>query len=239
MTSAAETSPILPQELCDAIIDNIGSLKRCPPFIEVWWEPEPQTLMRCTLVCRAWRLRAQFWLFRRIWLMDVESLHKLECVLDRRSEYLPIVRAIELGCGDAGRYPVQNVLAAVATLARRCLNLKQLSLIATSVGEPGRTIPHCHAYLPFNLRLHSALFRQSFGTVTVLILFGVQYHTFTDFVSFISLFVALEKLAFDYIECEQMQRLKDSDFIISLKQRKHVLNKLRNLRAVCHSSDEI
>ena len=165
--------------------------------------------------------------------MDVESLHKLECVLDQRSEYLPIVRGIELGCGVAGRYPVQNVLAAVATLARRCLNLKQLSLLATSVGAPGRTIPHCHAYLPFNLRLHSALFRQSFGTVTVLILFGVQCHTFTDFVSFISSFVALEKLAFDYIECEQMQRLKNSDFIISLKQRKHVLNKLRNLRAAC------
>ena len=148
MTSAAETSPILPQELCDAIIDNIGSLKRCPPFIEVWWEPEPQTLMRCTLVCRAWRLRAQFWLFRYVRLGSFSALSKLEAHLSVHDEYLHRVQGIQISFASSKGYPFRNLATAVTTLSRRCPNLRVFSLY--NVMASGVDSSKSHSCLPFH-----------------------------------------------------------------------------------------
>ena len=50
-----QTPPILPQELCDAIIDEIGYLEPDPRY----WYFDTRTLKQCALVCRAWTPRAQ------------------------------------------------------------------------------------------------------------------------------------------------------------------------------------
>ena len=89
-----------------------------------------------------------------------------------------------------------------------------------------------HSCLPFHSRLHSSLYRQSFSTVTDLSLSLITYHSDVEFLAFILSFIALERLFLAGIQCNIIQRAKDSGYILLLKNRKGVLEKLHCLFAV-------
>lgn len=75
----------LPQEITDQIIDYIacdpGSFTRC------------QTLKKCSLTCRCWRSRAQFHLFRFLWVNSPVKLQRLLdlCKDERIPAYLRVL----------------------------------------------------------------------------------------------------------------------------------------------------
>ena len=190
-------------------------------------------LMQLALVCRAWRPRAQLYLFRPVWLRSLESLWKLEAQLSLHSDFLPEIHGIHIIFDDKKGYPVRNLLSAVTTLARQCGNLRALSLFHRGFWSirPG-TPPHVYC-IPFDPRSHSPLFRNSFCTITYLSLLGIHYRSDIDFLAFIFSFPALEKLSLEHVFCNSYRRIKEENYILLLKQRKGTLGKLRCLTMVC------
>ena len=223
----AEISPRLPPELCDIIIDEAAKVSfHSGRFLR------ETVLRRLALVCRAWRPRAQLYLFRPVWLRSLESLWKLEAQLSLHSDFLPEIHAIHIVFEDAKGYPVRNLLSAVTTLAQQCGNLRALSLfhIESWSIRPG-TPPHVYC-IPFDPRSHSPLFRNSFCTITYLSLLGIHYRSDIDFLAFIFSFPALEKLSLEHVFCNSYRRIKEENYILLLKQRKGILGKLRCLTMV-------
>ena len=189
-------------------------------------------LMQLALVCRAWRPRAQLYLFRPVWLRSLESLWKLEAQLSLHSDLLPEIHGIHIIFDDKKGYPVRNLLSAVTTLARQCGNLRALSLFHRGFWSirPG-TPPHVYC-IPFDPRSHSPLFRHSFSTITDLSLYQIYYRSDTDFLAFIFSFATLEKLYLRHVRCNICRRSKEQDYILLLKQRKGILGRLRCLTVV-------
>ena len=202
------------------------------PYGEIDWDTESRPLKRCALVCRGWRPRAQFWLFRYVSLGSLRSLRKLESQLGVRADLFQGVHEIHIGCQDREGYPVGNLPSAVATLARKCPNLKVLSLQKTGNGELDEDDSPHHSYLPFHSRLHSALFRQSFGNITALSIRSIRYHSDTDFLTFIFSFVALEELSLYFVQFDILHKTKGRDYILLLKKRKGIFAKLQHVYMV-------
>ena len=71
------TVPRLPIDLCEHIIESIYSER----FYLV--SSALLTLSRCSLVCRAWRPRAQAILFTYVLLKDTVALHRFAALLAR------------------------------------------------------------------------------------------------------------------------------------------------------------
>ena len=230
--SAAPMSPRLPQELCDAIIDELNGIETYHPWGDIDWHTESRPLKRCALVCRGWRPRAQFWLFRNIALGSFRALRKLESQLDLREDLLLIIREIRIGCTNVEGYPVGNLPSAVAPLARRCPNLTVLSLRRTGNYELNEDTSPSHPHIPFHLRLHSALIRQSFRSVMDLHLSWIHYHSDADFLAFLSSFTALESLFLSSITCNIVLRLREREYVLLLRKRTGIFGKLRYLRMV-------
>ena len=230
------TSPRLPQELCDIIMDELGRLGSD----NFHWNLETRALKQCALVCRAWTPRAQLWLFRFVSLGSVESLRKLEVQLCLREEYVPEIQAICILIAEWNRgYPIRNLASAVTTLARKCSNLRVLEVDGSAYnGVPGYSA-NFHSFFPFQLRIHSALYRQSFSTITDLRLVGIFFHSDTDLLRLILSFPALRVLTLWRIHCNILERVKEVDYILQLKKRKGVLGRLSRLEMVCDPGLEI
>ena len=232
---ATHTSPRFPQEIFDAIIDAFAHRSRAREHPRsIFHGIESGALKKCALVCRGWRPRAQFWLFNHVVLEDQESLRKLESQLNLRSEYISGIQDITIHCGNGIKHPVQNVLAAVCSLTRRCPNLRALCL-DDGGSDPDKDMLPTHQSLPFHSRFHSALFRQSFSTVTVLVLHCIGYHSDTDFLTFVLSFVSLEELILERVSWIVFHTMKEEDYMILLKKRQGAFRKLRSLHMVCGS----
>ena len=196
------------------------------------WNLETRALKQCALVCRAWTPRAQLWLFRFVLLRGVESLRKLEAQLRLREGYVPEIQAIRIFIAEWNRgYPIRNLAHAVTTLARRCSKLQVLEVDGTYNGEPGDSSKF-HPFLPFHSRIHSALYRQSFSSVTELRLYHTGFHSDTDSLQLLLSFPALRELFLFDIRCNISGRVKECNYILLLKNRKAALGKLRLLRMV-------
>ena len=167
--------------------------------------------------------------------MDIASLQKLEVQLSPRNNYIPEIRDLTIHCGSDKTYPVQNLLVGVASLARRCPNLKTLCLDEGGYDPDEYTSP-THKFLPFHSRLHSALLRQSFSSVTALIIHCVRFHSDTDFLTFTLSFVSLEELIIECVSWDIFHTMKEEEYIILLKKRQGVFGKLRGLHMVCDSA---
>ena len=249
------TSPRVPTELCLAIIDEVAVSPKSDSEdayhhrIHVNFEVEINAaeLKRCAQVSRGWRTRAQFWLFRYVYLDSLDRLRLLESQLSLYPEYLLGVHGIYLACTDMEgyEYPSRLVPTVVHSLLRlrKCPLVRYISICGdrrSSVSildaiqrynEDDSHRPYVHPYLPFNSRLHSALFRQSFRTITHLSLNCVWYHSDTDFFSFLSTFTSLETLFLNDIDAMKCEWIKQPEYIQLLK-KKGIMDKLRSLSIV-------
>ena len=226
----SEISPRLPQELCDAIIDEVAKITKA----NFAWDCSARyaVLKRLSLVCRQWTPRAQFCLFCSVWLNNLQSLRKLETHLSLRNNLLPIIHELYIRFHDKMGYPVCNLLTAVTTLARKCSHLKALSLVDGESWSMGPSTPPHYYCIPFDPRSHPPLFRSSFNTITELSLSGIHYRSDTDLLAFLFSFIALKDLSLRDVRCKTYRRVKQKSYIILLKQRKGILDKLRCLTMV-------
>ena len=224
---AVPTPPRQPQELCDIIIDE----RACLGNGHLYWNFDTWALKQCALVCRAWTPRAQLWLFRYVALGSVDSLRKLEAQLCLREEYVPEIEAIRIFIADRRGYPICNLAHAVTTLARRCSKLHALQVFGAYNGGSGESSKF-HPFLPFHSRIHSALYRQSFSTLTNLRLVEIRFHSDTDFLRLILSFPALSYLYLWNIHFNILERVKEHNYILLLKNRKGSLGRLRFLEMV-------
>ena len=232
--AATLSSPRIPPELCDYIIDELGRWETVNMYGRVVWDIESHPLKCCALVCKGWRPRAQLWLFRRIKLTSMRSFRGLQEQLNHRPEFLSVVRVVSLACGgDRGKYPVHNLVTAVASLMRRCPRAHSLLIVNYGFQFDSQRERRCsHWYLPFHLRLHSAYFRQSFSIVTTLALWEISFSSKSDFLAFIFSFTALESLTIFGLWWHSTPGSPQSNAVTS-KRRRSPLEKLRILRLVC------
>ena len=226
-------SPRFPQEICDAIIDELASLRLFRPGC---WNPidvNCEELKRCALVCRGWRPRAQFWIFRYVSFVNrsLDGLRLFQAQLDLRPDCLSGVRGIHFCWGYGDSYPSRLVSTIAHSLVGQCPRIRYLSLIAYIFKFSATGPLTVHRCLPFHSRLHSALFRQSFRTITHLSLHRVRFHSDTDFFSFLSTFTSLETLSLDYIGTIKCEWIEQPEYVQLLK-KKGFMDKLRGLRIV-------
>ena len=229
---ATTLSPKLPGELCDAVIDELGHWETLNIHGVTEWYTGSQALKQCALVCREWRPRAQFWLFCYASLNNRESLWGFESTLELRAEYLAGIHGIRVYCQNSEGYPVHSLPTAVTALARRCPKLRALYVDGIVDHQWDEDALCTHVSFPFHLRLHSALFRQSFSNFTILILHSIHYHSDADFLAFMFSFTALQELVIQDVTCRSVQRVQRSEYIALYKKRKGVLKNLRSLRMV-------
>ena len=125
-------SPRFPQEICDAIIDELASLRLFRPGCRNPIDVNCEELKRCALVCRGWRPRAQLWIFRYVSFVkrSLDGLRLLEAQLDLRPDYVSGVHGIHIRCDNGDGYPSRLVSTVARSLVGRCPRIRYLSLIA-------------------------------------------------------------------------------------------------------------
>ena len=227
-----------PHEICDVIIDQFKPKETVSPYGTVQWVINSRALKSCALVSREWRPRAQLWLVHYIWLASLECLRKLESFLDLKTQYIPEIRAIQIRYGNYTRYPVRNLATAAVSLVRRCPNLSALCIDIERGIRDDEGAESNSPYFPFHARFHTAVYRQSFIAVTVLLLDGVYFHNDTDFSNFLFSFASLEDITLNSVTCDVVQRINEADYILQLKNRRHPFEMLRSLRMVCELNYE-
>ena len=177
--------PPLPVEVCEFIIDELGmQYDPCGPY---FWTPTSRALQRCALVCRAWRARAQFWLFHMMGLRTqngAEFLRKLVVLLDDVPYLAKHVQRISLGSGSG------NAAAALfpALIGRRLPSLREVTVDGCEKSASG-------AQDASPLFLPSRLNPGTFSAVTTLRLSNVTTYTFSHFAEFLRAFPSLESLS--------------------------------------------
>ena len=101
----------LPTDLYLSIIDVLGEANFHALSLSTI-----STLTHCALVCRSWRARSQFWLFRCIYVDNVEQLRKLAAVLDAVPSFALNVIRIRLPLITTPRYQTQCLLSSLPTV---------------------------------------------------------------------------------------------------------------------------
>ena len=133
------TAPRLPIELCEHIIESIYSER----FYLV--SSALLTLSRCSLVCRAWRPRAQAILFTYVLLKDTAALHRFAALLARAPHLGRYVRTLSL---RGHHHRADSTVVLFPTVLRdRLPSLVRLS-IAEAEAEPEHAQRETAASLP-------------------------------------------------------------------------------------------
>ena len=235
----------LPQEICDLIIDVLGYASINTPLT---WDPERLALQRCALVCRAWRARTQFWLFRTLELYDVPSLRSLSLLLDTRhvrGEILSShVREVHLYCGGCQGYEPSNVATEFPVLASRSTATGGLALPGLRyIRVDGSTVrgPRYAKMLPPHLALHprvSTLVARASccRTVVVLELYYVRFASFSDFARLLGSFAGLEELKCNYIRWSVLGHSPGLMMQQKPRSKSQFLQRLRTFEVI-HSCD--
>lgn len=124
----ATEAPRLPIELCEKVIEGIYSER----FYLV--SDALATLSRCSLVCRAWRPRAQMILFTYVLLKDKEMLHRFAALLDRAPHLGRYVRTLSL---RGHHHRSDSIVVLFPTVLRRRLpSLVRLSIAEEQAAPP-------------------------------------------------------------------------------------------------------
>ncbi|GJE92534.1 hypothetical protein PsYK624_086880 [Phanerochaete sordida] len=95
--SPARVDAFMPTEVCERIIDLVANAPGEYYVGIVWPEDVQATLAACSLTCRAWRARAQAYLFRALILAgDEAALGRFRRLLTRNPMLSPFVRTCTL-----------------------------------------------------------------------------------------------------------------------------------------------
>ena len=192
LASRASDIRHIPTEVCENIIDMLYS----PEMID-GQVANSNTLCRCALVCRAWRVRSQRMLFYCVILHDSATLQRFATVLTAGPHLGDYVHQLTL----VGRtlHNTANPLSLFSILLLG--KLPRLRHLATrAIGEDEDWFvpaykPVTEKPLPYTpLHPRFPLFLSTFTTVTRLDLNGVTFQTFGDFARTINSLPALHYL---------------------------------------------
>ncbi|KAH9925862.1 uncharacterized protein BXZ73DRAFT_78849 [Epithele typhae] len=129
--------PRLPIKVGLHLIDALGEQLHAAAIADYAAHKSPAhaALRRCALVCRAWRPRAQAWLFHTLELNDRPALAHLAATLRRAPSLRAHVHTLLVHCtvatGTRKQYPPANLVALVPpVLARSLSGLRVLELHA-------------------------------------------------------------------------------------------------------------
>ena len=178
--------PRLPRELCDHVIDALG------PQADSYYvgEQQLQPLRQCTLVCREWLPRAQFWLFKHITIQRPSSLQNF--LNARRDGDAILARVHSLRVTNA--HMAQSPLSVLATpLGRRLSSLRTLCI--TSGHSPNAKNRPIHIH-PVALRLYTPL-----TYLAALCLENAYFSSFADLGRLLSHCARIECLMLFDIDC--------------------------------------
>ncbi|KAI0737237.1 hypothetical protein C8Q80DRAFT_433123 [Daedaleopsis nitida] len=180
----------LPVEVCESIIDNVRPRQL---FDHQGWLLSSAALSACSLVCRAWRPRAQISLFDVVVLSSPRCLYRLAALLLESPHISTYIYEIRLY-----GHCIQNsnsVLALFPTvIGSKVLNLRSLALYTTESNEPSRVVTHPDAsvdsptpaheeiplpYLPIHPRFSTLL--KAISKLTSLRVGVVKFKSLGDF----------------------------------------------------------
>lgn len=180
----------LPIEIWELIIDHLG------------WQTEEAgvpsgrtDLHHCALVCRAWRRRAQVWVFKSPTLSAVLSLPEAVPDCRRADDILSLVREVRVSCGKEEMYSVSPVAS--------------ISANAIGIEEPLRY----NVFIEGDA-LNSPIPRTiSSFYVTGLDLCKVQFKQFSNLCRLLYCFPQLKVLSFEDVECAEL----NTDICVALQ----------------------
>ena len=185
---ALTSSLYIPTEVCERIIDVVAIYYDGYPL-----SPIGVTLQHCALVCRAWRPRAQNWLFEYIRVTDVESLQRLSKVFHDAPEFTTRVSRMALLC----RYKtgtLHNVLCRFPTVVPYTFpSLREVMLWGSYQVRDSRIHPKLSIYIPMPPRFR-ILFSPMMTNVTYLYISDITFSSFTEFADLLSCFPSLEQM---------------------------------------------
>lgn len=185
----------IPIEVCETIIDTLYSfaIKQATTNIAA--------LHSCSLVCRAWRIRAQRMLFYSVLLSDGTSLHSFSAALDSAAHLRNYVHEVTL----TGYYlqTTTSILTLFpALLAGRLPNLHRISVFhlpetATWFPRPVPSHSSSRKWKPLSfIPLHPCFphLLSSFFGVSNLDLYYTTFRSFREFARMLQALPALEVL---------------------------------------------
>ena len=190
-------TPRLPWEVWDLVIDALGSQ------INIYVNTAHATMNHCTLVCKAWHPRAQFWLLQRINL-DLPS--SLQGFLDKYGNpFLHHLHTIRVNCGlmyddDIDKlYPEHNPLSTFATPLARRLHFPALRELSISTKYMDSLMPGNATRLrTFPVRPYSLRLCTIFASLSSLDIGRMAFASFRDLAYFLRCFVKLKTLTMEY-----------------------------------------
>ena len=187
------------------------------------------TLQHCALVCRAWRPRAQFWLFEYVAVHDVDTLQRLAKVFHDSPHLAAQVSHMWLLC----RYQsgtLRNGLCRLPTVLPYAFpSLRTLLLRGSHLVREPTLLPKLPPFIPIPPRFHILLAPQTVN-VTVLQICDIRFHSFAEFANLLSCFPSVK-----HMECYNILWAKSLCFpkCMSVKvetgRRKPFLGALREL----------
>ena len=223
---APRRSLYVPTELCELVIDLIAEE---PAIILSELKQNRSTLTQCALVCRTWRPRAQYWLFRRVQIYDVPSLHRFAEILDASPTIGHNVREAALYCGIGGReFPADGIAELFpVVIAPRMSALRDLSMIGMSSRDlESDHEPEVSPHLAFQFPL---LPHVQLDTVVRLHLESLTFPTVADFARLLLAFVNVEELVCEWIGWTIPGDILDDTALQAENPRRRYVDRLRNL----------
>ena len=151
-------------------------------------------MRNCTLVCREWRPRAQFWLFKRFKIRHNLSIQRFLNIKEHADAILARVRVVVVECGNLdSTFQRNNLLTRFATpLTKRVLSLSHLEIRGGRFLRDSGDI--CIPIHPHALRLCSP-----FASVTRLVISRIRFKNTADFGHLLVCFGALKDITLSKI----------------------------------------
>lgn len=205
--SVARYKERLPVEVCEVIIDNVRPRQL---FDRQGWLLSNTALCACSLVCRAWRPRAQKSLFDVVTLHSARDLYCLAALIADSSHISAYIYEIRL---HGNHIQTSNSILALfpTVIGTKVPNLRSLALYTTESNEPSQSqgaprgavgLPaHEEIPLPY-LPIHPR-FPTLLNALSKLISFRiglVKFRSFGDFARLLHRLPALTELVCDHVE---------------------------------------
>ncbi|KAM5545227.1 hypothetical protein V8D89_001338 [Ganoderma adspersum] len=196
--STPQSSRFIPTEVCENVIDMLYS-----GYVFETRE-DIVTLHSCSLVCRAWRVRAKRMLFYKVQLSDSSTLHRFSAVLDFGQHLRAYVREVVL----TGYY-LQTTISILALFpalfAGRLPNLWRIAIAhlpetmawfprpSDPLVPKSRPLP----YIPLHPRF--PVIFSSFAAVSSLVIHDATFRSFSEFTRMLHALPNLEVLLCDSV----------------------------------------
>ncbi|KAI0737236.1 hypothetical protein C8Q80DRAFT_433318 [Daedaleopsis nitida] len=224
----------LPVEVCEVVIDNIRPRQL---FDRQEWTLSSTALCACSLVCRAWRPRAQRSLFDVVTLRSARCLYRLAALLTNSPHIPTYIYEIRLygRCIQSSN----SVLALFPTvIGTRVPNLLSLALYTTESNVPSQGVTRGTAgipaheeiplpYLPIHPRFSTLL--NPLSKLTSLRIGIVKFRSFGDFARMLHKLHSLTDLMCDHVEWAILGLIPPC--MVDPPQSSPFLPRLENLRS--------